>query len=71
MIVKGYLKEFHKTAKIQTDFLNQIFQKDTTVIGLEPSVCISFRDEYKKAGLTIQGKVQLMNEWLLQFHQLF
>uniref|UniRef100_UPI00260D2706 FAD-binding and (Fe-S)-binding domain-containing protein n=1 Tax=uncultured Paraglaciecola sp. TaxID=1765024 RepID=UPI00260D2706 len=65
--VKGFLNEFAKTAKTAADFLNQIDDLKLTMIGVDPSMVLCYRDEYAKTLGEARGefKVQLVHEWLL------
>jgi Fe-S oxidoreductase len=67
--VKGFLKEFAKTAKTSADFLNQLDDLGLPLIGVDPSMVLCYRDEYTKVLGAGRGefKVQLVHEWLLQF----
>jgi Fe-S oxidoreductase len=64
--VKGFLEEFANTAKTAADFLNQLHQLDIPMVGVDPSLVLCYRDEYK----TILGQgrgdfeVLLVHEWL-------
>ena len=66
--VKGFLKEFAKTAKDASDFLNQLDDLDLPMIGVDPSMVLCYRDEYEKVLGKARGefKVHLVHEWLLQ-----
>ncbi|WP_299079655.1 FAD-binding and (Fe-S)-binding domain-containing protein [uncultured Paraglaciecola sp.] len=66
--VKGFLKEFAKTAKNAADFLNQLNELDLPLIGVDPSMVLCYRDEYAKVLGESRGEfnVQLVHEWLLQ-----
>ena len=66
--VKGFLKEFVKTAKTAADFLNQLEELALPMIGVDPSMVLCYRDEYAKVLGEARGefKVQLVHEWLLQ-----
>ncbi|MFT4811069.1 MAG: FAD/FMN-containing dehydrogenase/Fe-S oxidoreductase [Paraglaciecola sp.] len=67
--VKGFLKEFAKTAKNSANFLNQLDDLGLLLIGVDPSMVLCYRDEYTKMLGAGRGefKVQLVHEWLLQF----
>jgi Fe-S oxidoreductase len=67
--VKGFLKEFAKTAKTSANFLNQLDDLGLSLIGVDPSMVLCYRDEYTKVLGAGRGefKVQLVHEWLLQF----
>ena len=66
--VKGFLKEFAKTAKTAADFLNQLDDLALPLIGVDPSMVLCYRDEYTKILGDARGdfKVLLVHEWLLQ-----
>jgi FAD/FMN-containing dehydrogenase/Fe-S oxidoreductase len=66
--VKGFLKEFAKTASTAADFLNQLNDLDLPLIGVDPSMVLCYRDEYTKVLGAARGdfKVHLVHEWLLQ-----
>ena len=66
--VKGFLKEFAKTAKNAADLLNQLDALDLQMIGVDPSMVLCYRDEYEKVLGTARGefKVHLVHEWLLK-----
>ena len=68
--VKGFLNEFAKTAKTAADFLNQIDDLKLTMIGVDPSMVLCYRDEYAKTLGEARGefKVQLVHEWLLDIN---
>ncbi|MDN4503403.1 FAD-binding and (Fe-S)-binding domain-containing protein [Alteromonadaceae bacterium BrNp21-10] len=64
--VKGFLNEFAKTAQTAATFLNEVAALGLPMIGVDPSLVLCYRDEYK----TILGdqrgdfNVQLLHEWL-------
>lgn len=66
--VKGFLKEFAKTAKNSAEFLNQLQALAMPMVGIDPSMVLCYRDEYSKVLGKSRGefKVQLVHEWLLQ-----
>ena len=66
--VKGFLKEFAKTAKTAAEFLNQLDDLALPLIGVDPSMVLCYRDEYTKILGDARGdfKVLLVHEWLLQ-----
>lgn len=65
--VKGFLKEFAETAKNAAELLNQLQRLDLTMIGVDPSMVLCYRDEYAKVLGDKRGdfKVLLVHEWLL------
>lgn len=66
--VKGFLKEFAKTAKSASDFLSQLSELALPLVGVDPSMVLCYRDEYQKVLGDARGefKVQLVHEWLMQ-----
>ncbi|WP_445424756.1 D-2-hydroxyglutarate dehydrogenase YdiJ [Alishewanella sp. HL-SH06] len=64
--VKGFLREFAKTAKRAADFLNQLHALQLPLIGLDASLVLVYRDEYAKTLGNERGdfNVQLLHEWL-------
>jgi FAD/FMN-containing dehydrogenase/Fe-S oxidoreductase len=66
--VKGFLKEFAKTAKNAADLLNQLDTLDLQMVGVDPSMVLCYRDEYEKVLGEARGefKVHLVHEWLLK-----
>lgn len=65
--VKGFLAKFAKTAKSTAEFLNQIHQLDIPMVGLDASLALCFRDEYKQVLGNSRGdfEVKLAHEWLI------
>ncbi len=66
--VKGFLREFAKTASTASQFLNQLQQLEIPMLGLDASMVLVYRDEYTKALGEHRGdfNVQLVHEWLVQ-----
>jgi len=65
--VKGFLNRFAKTAINTAEFLNQLHQLDVPLIGLDASLALCYRDEYKQTLGSKRGDfhVQLAHEWLI------
>ena len=65
--VKGFLDKFAKTAKSTAEFLNQIQQLALPMVGLDASMVLCFRDEYKQILGDNRGdfEVKLAHEWLI------
>lgn len=64
--IKGFLKQFAKTAQTASDVLSQIAQLNIPMVGVDPALVLCYRDEYK---LILQDKlgdfsVLLSHEWL-------
>jgi Fe-S oxidoreductase len=64
--VKGFLKEFSKTAESSAAFLNQLVDLGMPLVGVDPSLVLCYRDEYNKTLGTQRGsfEVLLVHEWL-------
>ena len=64
--VKGFLKEFARTAKDSADFLNKLAPLGIPMIGVDPSLVLCYRDEYNKVLGETRGsfEVKLVHEWL-------
>lgn len=63
--VKGFLKEFAKTAKSSAEFLNQVAKLEIPMVGLDASLVMCYRDEYKQVLGEQRGdfNVLLAHEW--------
>lgn len=66
--VKGFLREFAATAATAAEFLNQLQPLGLPMLGLDASLVLVYRDEYRKALGDRRGdfEVQLFHEWLQQ-----
>ena len=66
--VKGFLSRFAKTAKSTAQFLNQLQQLNIPMIGMDASLVLCYRDEYKQVLGNERGdfEVILAHEWLIQ-----
>lgn len=64
--VKGFLTRFAKTAKNTADFLNQLHDLSIPMIGMDASLALCYRDEYKQILGDERGdfSVLLSHEWL-------
>ena len=65
--VKGFLRQFAKTAKNAAEFLNQLHLLGLPMVGLDASLVLVYRDEYAKTLADKRGNfsVQLFHEWLV------
>ncbi|WP_068546318.1 FAD-binding and (Fe-S)-binding domain-containing protein [Thalassotalea crassostreae] len=65
--VKGFLEKFAKTAKTASDLLNQLAMLNVPMVGVDASLVLCYRDEYKQVLGEQRGdfNVQLAHEWLL------
>ena len=66
--VKGFLAQFEKTAQNTSSFLNKVSALGIPLIGVDASLVLCYRDEYKKILGDKRGAfhVQTLTEWLLQ-----
>lgn len=66
--VKGFLRDFVKTASKASHFLQQLHQYQVPMLGLDASLVLVYRDEYRKLLGDKRGdyEVALFHEWLQQ-----
>ncbi|WP_440876777.1 D-2-hydroxyglutarate dehydrogenase YdiJ [Thalassotalea sp. PLHSN55] len=64
--VKGFLNRFAKTAKSAAAFLNELSALNIPLVGIDASLVLCYRDEYKQVLGEKRGdfNVQLVHEWL-------
>ncbi|UIP29053.1 FAD-binding and (Fe-S)-binding domain-containing protein [Photobacterium sp. TLY01] len=64
--VKGFLRQFAKTAKNTADFLNQLDELGMPMVGVDPALVLCYRDEYNEMLGDQRGdfKVMTAHEWL-------
>lgn len=63
--VLGFLSAFHKTAISTSKRLRELAKFDIPLVGIEPSMTLTYRDEYAKASLQDAAPpVFLLQEWL-------
>src|SRR5690606_33449636 len=64
--VKGFLRQFAKTAKNTADFLNQLDELGMPMVGVDPALVLCYRDEYNEMLGDKRGdfKVLTAHEWL-------
>ncbi len=65
--VHGYLKSFTRTARNTSLYLNSLAQSGVPLVGLDPSMTLTYRSEYRSAlpNETVPD-VKLPQEWLAQ-----
>ncbi|NAW64860.1 FAD-binding and (Fe-S)-binding domain-containing protein [Photobacterium halotolerans] len=65
--VKGFLRQFAKTAKNTADFLNQLDELGMPMVGVDPALVLCYRDEYNEMLGDKRGdfKVLTAHEWLM------
>ncbi len=64
--VHGFLKRFGRTATANARMLNELAGTGIPLVGLEPSMTLAYRSEYRKALGDEAPPVQLLQEWLAQ-----
>lgn len=66
--VKGFLTKFAQTAKTASELLNKVSQLNIPMLGMDASLVLCYRDEYKQILGDKCGdfEVQLAHEWLLK-----
>ncbi len=64
--VKGFLSAFRTLAEKNTAYLEKLAQLEIAIIGIEPSMVLTYRDEYPKIldQENLAFRVQLLQEWL-------
>ena len=64
--VKGFLKQFAKTAGDAAAFFNELAALEYAMVGIDPSLVLCYRDEYKAVLGEKRGdfEVRLLQEWL-------
>lgn len=64
--VKGFLKSFSRLAHRNIAYLREVAKSNIPMVGIDPSVTLTYRDEYKKLlGKEALGfEVKLLQEWL-------
>ncbi|WP_317931770.1 FAD-binding and (Fe-S)-binding domain-containing protein [Halioxenophilus sp. WMMB6] len=67
--VHGFLKQFSKTANNTAQFLNSLAGSGVPLVGLEPSMTLAYRAEYKKVLGERAPNVRLIQEWLVEQSQ--
>ncbi|MFD2166660.1 FAD-binding and (Fe-S)-binding domain-containing protein [Thalassotalea euphylliae] len=69
--VKGFLSRFAKTAANTAAFLNELHTLGIPMIGMDASLALCYRDEYKQIlnGERGEFEVLLAHEWLLSVYK--
>ncbi len=62
----GYLKRFHHLAQHNAKQLSKLSQAGITLVGIEPSITLTYRQEYREALSNTGFTVHLFEEWLSQ-----
>lgn len=65
--IKGFLTRFAKTARNQADFLSRLAALEMPLVGVDPAIVLSYREEYPEI-LQQQNAFHVLtaHEWLLQ-----
>lgn len=66
--VKGFLSRFSQVAQRNATHLKRYAQSGLPMIGIDPSMTLIYRDEYKKllGGEPLSFEVKLLQEWLVE-----
>jgi Fe-S oxidoreductase len=65
MHIKGFMGAFRKVAEANTNFLKSVEQTGLPLVSIEPSMTLTFREEYVELlGKDKEVPVQLLQEWL-------
>jgi Fe-S oxidoreductase len=65
--IKGFLRRFERVAEANRDYYARIAVLGIPIVGIEPAVTLTYRDEYQhalKANGGVPFKVQLLQEYL-------
>lgn len=64
--IKGFLKQFTRTAKNQAEMLNRVAKLGVPLVGVDPAIVLSYRDEYKEVLGADRGDFHVLtaHEWL-------
>lgn len=65
--IKGFLTRFAKTARHQAEFLNRLAKLEIPLVGVDPAIVLSYREEYPQVlQQKLEFQVLTAHEWLLQ-----
>jgi Fe-S oxidoreductase len=64
--VHGFLGRFERVASRNATMLRSLAAEGVPLVGLDPSMTLTYRSEYKALGANTVPKVQLVQEWLAQ-----
>jgi FAD/FMN-containing dehydrogenase/Fe-S oxidoreductase len=64
--VHGFLGHFERVATRNATMLRSLAAEGVPLVGLDPSMTLTYRSEYKALGADSVPKVQLVQEWLAQ-----
>jgi FAD/FMN-containing dehydrogenase/Fe-S oxidoreductase len=63
--VHGFLTAFNNSATKNSRMLNEFARFNIPLVGIDPSMTLTYRQEYKTAGIDAP-QVQLIQEWLVE-----
>ncbi|WKD49167.1 D-2-hydroxyglutarate dehydrogenase YdiJ [Microbulbifer spongiae] len=64
--VYGFLRQFQRVAQGNSEMLNDLAARGIPLVGIDPSMTLTYRSEYKKLLGERAPKVQLLQEWLAE-----
>tara|TARA_B100001094_G_scaffold333354_1_gene411024 strand:+ start:1513 stop:4596 length:3084 start_codon:yes stop_codon:yes gene_type:complete len=65
LYVKGFLDKFSQVVDAHVAFLSRISQLNVPMIGLDPMMVLTYRDEYRRTNPQAKNiHVQIVHEWL-------
>lgn len=67
--VKGFVAWFRKVARANAEFYTSVAALDLPIVGIEPAVTLTYRDEYPKALGELGFRVKLLQEYLVEENQ--
>ncbi len=64
--IKGFLGQFARTAQSQAEMLNRMAKLGVPLVGVDPAIVLSYRDEYKEVLGEKRGEFNVLTalEWL-------
>jgi FAD/FMN-containing dehydrogenase/Fe-S oxidoreductase len=65
--IKGFLKQFSKTARSTGEFLAEVAEVDIPMVGVDPALVLCYRDEYSEIEHSSHESFDVLtaHEWLL------
>lgn len=63
--VEGFLKKFARTVNKNNLILTELAKVNIPLVGIDPSITLTYRDEYQKVLGKTEFKVMLLQEWLM------
>ncbi|MCH9691921.1 MAG: FAD-binding oxidoreductase [Gammaproteobacteria bacterium] len=67
--VLGFLRQFERVAVSNSTMLKALARSGIPLVGVDPSMTLTYRDEYRKLLGTKAPQVLLLQEWLAQHHK--